>query len=157
MSLVTTRTGCEQWQELRHLPNTNPNSLHKGINLGCAKCGALVLRDEEIAGIKNGSIWSKPSPCFLSMELKEGNNDELDIRCEECSANLGTYYLQKPILKDSAMEDWVQHLTFPSAKIMYLRQSSTGTLFNKTILVGDEDVIRRGIMSLDTSSKAFPN
>lgn len=143
----------EPWQELRPLPNTRPYTSHHGINLGCARCGALALRDDEILSIRNGSVWGRSNPDFVAVsEAKDDNCNELEVRCEECNNNLGVYYKSKPETKDPIMEKYLQTLNFPAIKVMYLRQSSGGVLFNKTILLGDEDVIRRGVAHLQLVS-----
>lgn len=143
---------CESWQCLRPLPNTQPNTSHYGINFSCAKCGALALRDDEIAGIKNESIWSKETLEFVQITSVEANRNEREIRCEECNCSLGTYYLSKPESKDPSLNEWLKNIRFPAGKIMYLRQSSSGNLFNKTILFGEEEVVRKGISQLTLAS-----
>lgn len=150
MSLVSKVT-CEPWQELRPLPNTRPNSSHYGINLGCARCGALVLRDEEIVAIKNGSLWTK-SPLEFACVSESKNCSEVEVRCEECNSHIGTHFLRRPASRDPSMDELLSTITFPASKIMYLRQSSSGNLFNKTILLGEEDIIRKGISNLQLPS-----
>lgn len=152
MSLISTidQPVWESWQLLRVLPDTEINSSHFGINIGCIKCGALVLCDDEIAAVRYGSIWSKCNPEFVrlepssltgKMEEKKAESPILNVACEICRQVLGSYYTQPP-------QDNSQQITFPAAKIMYLRQSSSGLLFNKTVLLGLRNDVEKSIQAL---------
>jgi hypothetical protein len=78
----------EKWQIGTYLPNTQPRSLHEGLNFGCVKCGALVVRDEEIQCIHNESIWTYPSLDFVAIEetvrVDNKNYQYHNVRCEVC-------------------------------------------------------------------------
>lgn len=156
MSLVSMidRPTWEAWQQLRVLPDTEINSSHFGINLGCIKCGALVLCDDEIVAIRHGSIWSKCNPEFVciepsslsgKVEEKQHDSPVLDAKCEICGQLLGSYYPRPP-------QSHPHQMSFPATKMMYLRQSSSGALFNKTVLLGVRDEVEKSIHSLVPAS-----
>lgn len=97
-----------------------------------------------------------------------------DIRCEMCQQLVGMYYLHKPgtmpptptgtsqSIVDNSIIDGPKstfsspvhngskemQLTYPCGKILYLRQSATGVIFNKTILLGEKNLVENAIDTL---------
>jgi hypothetical protein len=144
----------ESWQLKRQLPNTEPNSDHRGINVGCAKCGGLILRDEEIVLIRHGSIWSTRNPEFVLIQWNDEKVDEKkkcrysDVRCEVCNHLVGMFYHEKPQFDEQSKE---AKLNYPCAKILYLRQSADGSIFNKTLLLGEKGLVDLAIDHLLTA------
>ncbi len=148
--------------------------------VGCSKCGALVIRDEEIAMIRHGSIWTVSKALdFAQISYQEEKFDDkkklhyCDVRCEVCQQLVGMYYLHKPGTSNGFMESQSfvdasttggnksafsspTHpvgskealLTYPCAKILYLRQSASGQIFNKTILLGEKHLVEHAIDTL---------
>ncbi len=155
MNPLNTVAEFEVWQLKRQLPNTEPNSDHGGINLGCSKCGALVIRDEEIAMIRHGSVWSTREMEFASINWNEEKWDEnrkcrySDIRCEVCHQLVGMYYHERPQLDNDKSKE--SKLSYPCGKILYLRQSSGGAIFNKTVLLGEKSMVDSAIDNLASS------
>lgn len=153
--VASTGVEFEGWQLKRQLPNTEPNSDHYGINIGCSKCGALVLRDEEIVMIRHGSIWSTRTMEFASVNWNDEKWDDKkkcrysDIRCEICQQLVGMYYHEKPQSENDNSKEG--KLSYPCGKILYLRQSAGGTIFNKTILLGEKSMVDSAIENLASS------
>lgn len=146
------------WQLRRHLPNTRENSSHGHLNIGCARCGALVIRDNEIKMIRHDSIWTQEELDFVKIEKSnikkdnKRNSSYYDIKCEICDQHLGFYYLDK--FTDNSRES---KLSFPTGKIFYLRQTSTGELFNKTVVLGDEATFEVACQKLSLTNKTIPS
>jgi hypothetical protein len=150
----------ELWQINRKLPNTEPYSSHYGINLGCYRCGALVILDNEIAMVKNGSVWTKTNIQFVNV-VKENpkfdaklNKHYYDLRCEGCQQNVGVYYFDNHTNKQQGSQTGDFPLSFPAAKIFYLRRTSNGQLFHKTLLLGEQHLVEDSLVSLTISQKS---
>ena len=144
----------EPWQRCAVIPNTIPGSSHYGLNFACVKCGALVVRDEEISFIENSTIWSKLKLEFATVVENSEKFDEFkhynyhDIVCEECHHQIG-YYIKDPI---AGLEG---KISFPCSKILYLRKDRDGNTFHKTVLIGEKEEVFSSIeqLQLDSSSR----
>lgn len=137
--------------------------------------------------IRHGSIWTTSKELeFAQVMYSEEKYDDkkrihyCDVRCEVCQQMVGMYYLQKPgnspvdnspeghdssMVKSLFASPSSTHpmgskesmLSYPCAKILYLRQSASGVIFNKTLLLGEKHSIENAIDLLLQQGKPHNN
>jgi len=132
------------------LPNTERNSKHEGLMIGCFKCGACVAQGTEVYEVKNNAIWTQVCTNMI-LDSKISYNDckktnVQSVFCRYCNNTIGSYYHEQYF--DSETQEMTTKDYFPCVMITYRRKNKGNVPVNQTVLLGDDDSIGLCIANL---------